>query len=146
MSFNTDLVRQALYAAFSNMNVGDTLSFPATDPVFTNGATLASAPSATNISGITVATYQMNGAYLFMKYAFTVPTLAYVGILDNDSFKDKVKYYFQNEYQNYITSVLPTDTIFKSPSLDELLFNVNEVNGVRICTVATYIKYWTKLP
>lgn len=143
--FNQPLVDGALSAAFANKNVGDILLFPGSEPVFSYGATLGAAPSALDISGIPVVSYQLNVAYLFMKYAFTVDTLQYMGILDNNAFKNMVKMYYQQNYKAYITSVLPAGTVYKEASLDDILYNVNEVNGARICTITCQVKYWFKL-
>lgn len=146
MSFNEDLVRQALYAAFSNKVVGDTMNFPTVDPVYTNGTTLGAAPSSTNSSGLLFGTYEMKRVYVFLKYGFTISALSYIGILDNEAFKDRVKYYFLNSYQEYILSIIPPNAVFKSPSLDDLLFNVNELTSRRICTISFELKYWELLP
>ena len=147
MSLTEDLTKAALYAAFSYQTVGDILIFPSVNPVFSNGTSLAAAPSSTNLSGISLAQYQLKQVYVFMKYAFSVATLQYVGILDNDTFKDRVKYYFLSNYKEYVMTVLPPNTVYRVPNLDELLFNVNEFGtpARRVCTITVPVLYWELL-
>lgn len=150
MSFNSDLVTTALYAALSTKNVGDILKLPDTDPVFSNGALASDAPAITNLTGIAIASYELRSRFIFMKYAFTNEALTSVGLGTDALFQERVKYNFQSQLQEYLPTIVSPGTVYRSPSTNEVTFEFNDITpgGVPVKVARAYvnIKYWFKLP
>lgn len=150
MSFNSDLVRGALYFALSTKNVGDQMKFPDGDPVFSNGALVSDAPSIGNVTGIPIATYELRSRFIFMKYAFTIEALTSVGLGTDELFQDKIKRNFMQGLQEYLLTLYVPETVYKSPSLNDVTFEFNNIAGggtpTKVARAYVNIRYWFKLP
>lgn len=150
MSFNLGFVNNALYAAFATKNTGDILKFPDVDPVFSNGASIAAAPSLANVTGIPIATYELRERYIFMKYAFTEETLALAGLSTDAVFQERMKSYFQSEYQTYIQTLVVPGTVYQSPSSTSIVYEFSNIiagtTPTKVARAYVLVKYWFKLP
>lgn len=148
MSFNNSLVINALHASLATKNVGDILQFPDVDPVFSNGADVASAPVITNLTGIPLASYELRSRFIYMKYAFSVEALQFAGIFDDAVFEDKIRRHFQSGVSEYLGTITVPSTVYRSPSVNDVTFEFNTILGGTVKVARAYfnIRYWFKLP